>query len=179
MLASEHASGCVFTMLRPVLQSHAEKISALELENKTLRRKIDILLPQRSTGDRPESSDISLDDQTIQLLTDQEHMRSDMERLCASYTEMEIKQSMLMINMNENLRMKEEMAMMGAAINNLRTQMHWMQRLTVRGRGVVDQPRGSTGNPNSTTTPPSGTSGNHNTHSMPTRQLSGRPNPLI
>lgn len=73
------------------------------------------------------------DDQTIQLLTEQEHLRSDIERLSANLGEMEIKQSMLL--MNETLRTKEEMAGIRAAINGIRMQIHWL--LTVRMHNTV------------------------------------------
>lgn len=91
----------------------------------------------------------AFDDQTIQLLTEQEHLRSDIERLSASLGEMEIKQSMLL--MNETLRTKEEMAGIRAAINGIRMQIHWL--LTVRmhsagtgsGGGATGQSAGGTG----------------------------------
>lgn len=91
----------------------------------------------------------AFDDQTIQLLTEQEHLRSDIERLSASLGEMEIKQSMLL--MNETLRTKEEMAGIRAAINGIRMQIHWL--LTVRmhsagtasGGGAAGQSAGGTG----------------------------------
>ena len=55
-----------------------------------------------------------------------------MERLSATLGEMEIKQSMLL--MNESLRTKEELAGIRAAINGIRMQIHWL--LTVRVHGT-------------------------------------------
>ncbi|RPB07796.1 hypothetical protein P167DRAFT_495277 [Morchella conica CCBAS932] len=118
-----HTSLCAFTLLRPVLAAHTARLETLELENRALRKKIDILLPPGRDDDGP-----VYDDQTIQLLTEQEHLRGDVERLSASLGEMEIKQSMLL--MNETLRTKEEMAGMRAAINGMRMQIHWL--LTAR-----------------------------------------------
>lgn len=106
-----------------MLAAHTARLETLELENRALRKKIDILLPPGRDDDGP-----VYDDQTIQLLTEQEHLRGDVERLSASLGEMEIKQSMLL--MNETLRTKEEMAGMRAAINGMRMQIHWL--LTAR-----------------------------------------------
>lgn len=147
--APEHFSVCAFTLLRPILQAHAERLSTLELENRALRKKIDILLPPRNSPMSEAPVITAFDDQTIQLLTEQEHLRSDIERLSASLGEMEIKQSMLL--MNETLRTKEEMAGIRAAINGIRMQIHWL--LTVRmhsagaasGGGTAGQSAGGTG----------------------------------
>lgn len=130
--APEHYSVCAFTLLRPILQTHAERLSILELENRALRKKIDILLPPRNSPLSEVPVITAFDDQTIQLLTEQEHLRSDIERLSANLGEMEIKQSMLL--MNETLRTKEEMAGIRAAINGIRMQIHWL--LTVRMHSV-------------------------------------------
>lgn len=136
--APEHTPMCAFTLLRPLLQAHSTRLATLELENRALRKKIDILLPPRSSSPPDAAPTTVFDDQTIQLLTEQEHLRGDIERLSASLGEMEIKQSMLL--MNETLRTKEEMAGMRAAINGMRMQMHWL--LTVRLQSVG---AGSTG----------------------------------
>lgn len=118
---SEHIAICAFITLRPVLHGHADRLATLELENKALRRKIDILLPPRQPS---EAAAPSFDEQTIQLLAAQEHLRSDVERLSVSLGEMEIQQSVLL--MNESLRMKEEIAGLKAAIVGIRMQIHWL-----------------------------------------------------
>lgn len=128
---SEHTRVCAFTLLRPVLHAHADRLAALELENKALRRKIDILLPPRPPTEVPTPS---FDDHTIQLLAEQEHLRSDLERLTASLGEMEIQQGMLL--MNESLRIKEEVAGLRAAIGGIRMQIHWLMNTRHQ---VVDQ----------------------------------------
>lgn len=133
----DHVSVCAFRLLRPVLQAHSNRLATLELENKALRKKIDILLPPRPSNDAPPST--VFDDQTIQLLTEQEHLRSDVGRLSASLGEMEIKQSMLL--MNETLRTKEEMASIRAAINGIRMQIHWL--LTTRLQSPEQRSGGS------------------------------------
>ncbi|KAI5842982.1 hypothetical protein DFP73DRAFT_573792 [Morchella snyderi] len=131
-----HASICAFTLLRPVLAAHTARLETLELENRALRRKIDILLPPGRGGGGGDDDGPVYDDQTIQLLTEQEHLRGDVERLSASLGEMEIKQSMLL--MNETLRTKEEMAGMRAAINGMRMQIHWL--LTARMQRAAPGP---------------------------------------
>ena len=127
---SHHETGCPFTFLRPVLQAHAERLSKLELENRSLRKKIEQLFPKRKAESDPAEA-LSFDEQAYQFLTEQEHMRQDMERFSATLGELEIKQSMLL--MNESLRTKEELAGIRAAINGIRMQIHWL--LTVRVHG--------------------------------------------
>jgi len=128
--AVSHAVSCAFVHLSPLLRDYASRISALELENKSLRKRLDILIPARRNSERNEHS--TLDDQTIQILTEQEHIRSDLERLFAALTEMDIKQSMLTMHMSDNMRTREEVAMIGAAVNNLGSQLHGLQLLTLR-----------------------------------------------
>lgn len=123
-----------------MLQSHNSRLAALELENRALRKKIDILLPPRPPPAADAAPEV-LDEQTIQLLTEQEHLRGDVERLGGMVEELEIKQSMLL--MNETLRTKEEMAGMRAAINGMRMQMHWL--LTVRLQSVGGSAGGGAG----------------------------------
>ena len=134
---SEHTRVCAFTLLRPVLHAHADRLAALELENKMLRRKIDILLPPRPPTEVPTPP---FDEHTIQLLTEQEHLRSDLERLTASLGDMEIQQGMLL--MNESLRMKEEVAGLRAAIGGIRMQIHWL--MNTRHQVVDQRPVGGT-----------------------------------
>ena len=87
-----------------------------------------------------------LDDQTIHVLTEQEHLRSDLERLMAAMSEMELKQNMLTMHITENMRTKEEVAMIGAAVNNMRTQLHGLQMLTLRRQTMEQRPgNGNTG----------------------------------
>jgi len=126
---SHHQAACPFTFLRPVLQAHAERLTKLELENRTLRKRIEQLTPRINQSNTTEP--LSFDEQAYQFLTEQEHMRQDMERLSATLGELEIKQGMLL--MNESLRIKEELAGIRAAINGIRMQIHWL--LTVRAHG--------------------------------------------
>lgn len=127
---SHHETGCPFTILRPVLQAHTERLMGLELENRSLRKKIEHLFPKRKAEDNSAEA-LSFDEQAYQFLTEQERMRQDMERFSATLGELEIKQGMLL--MNESLRTKEELAGIRAAINGIRMQIHWL--LTVRVHG--------------------------------------------
>ncbi|KAL7269332.1 hypothetical protein RUND412_008013 [Rhizina undulata] len=124
---SEHTTVCAFNLLRPVLQSHVNRLEALELENKTLRRRLDILLPPLPANN-PNANDSSIEDQTIYLLTEQERLRTDMDRLSASMGEMKIEQSMQL--MSESARIMEDLAAIRGAITGMRIQMHWL--LTTR-----------------------------------------------
>ncbi|KAI5795562.1 hypothetical protein EDC01DRAFT_56340 [Geopyxis carbonaria] len=149
--SSDHAASCAFTYLHPLLQDHADRITALEFENKALRTKVEASFSSRSNIQRAESnSGSSLDDQTLQIITEQEHIRSDMERMFASMAEMDIKQNMLTMHMSESMRTKEEVAMIGAAVNNIRTTLHGLQMLTLR-RQNIDQRSTGNGSPGPTT----------------------------
>jgi hypothetical protein len=163
---SEHLSSCVFTYLRPLLQEHASRLTALELENKSLRRKFDMFMRTRTMSDRNDSGDsTALDDQTIQIMTEQEHIRSDLERLFATMADIEIKQSMLTMHMTDNMRTREELAMVGTAVNNLRSQLHGLQLLTLRQQAGGNSSSG-----------PSNTSSHSTVSSMlPVRRISGKP----
>lgn len=139
--SSSHAAACAFTYLRPLLQEHAQRISALENENKSLHRKIErILLRSRRDSREQEASTNMLDDPTIHVLTEQEHLRSDTERLCARLGECELKMNMLTMHVTEGMRTKEEVAMIGAAVNNMRTQLHGLQMLTLRRQTMEQRP---------------------------------------
>lgn len=153
---ADHATSCPFSYLRPILEEHATRIASLEQENKALRRRVENSLAARALSDRQEASATAvLDDQTLRLLTEQEHIRTDVERLYASMQEMDIKQNMYAMHINENMRIKEDVAMIGAAVNNLRTQLNHLQILTMRrqdngGSGPGNRPAGPSGPVNRT-----------------------------
>ncbi|EWC44973.1 hypothetical protein DRE_01032 [Drechslerella stenobrocha 248] len=158
-----HETNCHFVALTPVLQFHAERISTLELENKAIRQKLDLLVPPRplatpaaaaSTTAQPNqvnaassSSSIvtttgrdmtsEMQDYTFHLYSEYEQLRSDVERLNAQIRELDVKQDMARIN--EGLRYNDEMTGMRAAIDGLRMQLHWL----LANRREV----GSTGSP--------------------------------
>ncbi|KAI5806730.1 hypothetical protein DFH27DRAFT_356186 [Peziza echinospora] len=126
-----HQTSCPFTILRPILQAHNDRLSVLELENRSLRKKVELLTPRGTQNSNNNNEVLSFDEQAYQLLSEQELMRQDMERLSVSLGELEIKQSMLL--MNESLRTKEELAGIRAAINGIRMQIHWLLTLRVHG----------------------------------------------
>ncbi|KAK6337887.1 hypothetical protein TWF696_001365 [Orbilia brochopaga] len=144
-----HTSTCHFVALSPVLQLHAERIATLELENKAIRQKLDLLVPPRplptptsstvtTTASNPmsASSQVSstttagrdmtseMQDYTFHLYSEYEQLRSDVERLNAQIRELDVKQDMARIN--EGLRYNDEMTGVRAAINGLRMQLHWL-----------------------------------------------------
>lgn len=163
-----HLLSCPFTLLRPVLEAQNERLRALELQNRALRKKVDLLSPRSTTGDS-----LSIDDQAYHILEEQEHMRNDIERLNASLGELEIKQGMLL--MNENLRTKEELAGVRAAIQGMRMQIHWLLSTRIHN-GEHHNNRHSMGAPvmgigmgSTTANPPS-----HSGSDPSTRRLSGQ-----
>ena len=155
--ASEHAVSCAFTLLRPLLDEHASRIAVLEQENGSLRKKIGVLTPLRDQqSERSEvdgtttaattttTTSLSGDQAILQVLAEQEHIRSDLERLFAAMADMDIKQSMLTMHMSDNMRTREEVAMIGAAVNNLRSQLHGLQLLTLRRQSGTGNAAAST-----------------------------------
>ncbi|KAF8543512.1 hypothetical protein BDD12DRAFT_726048 [Trichophaea hybrida] len=162
--ASEHAISCAFTYLQPLLHEHASRIAVLELENKLLRKKIDVVI-SRINSEQINIDNGLLDGQTIQILTEQEHIRSDLERLFAAIADMNIKQSMLTMHMSDNMRTRDDIAMIGAAVSNLRSQLHGLQLLTLRQQSGAGSPTTGT-----STTPSLAAVGGM----LPIRRLCGR-----
>ncbi|KAF3934946.1 hypothetical protein ABW19_dt0208165 [Dactylella cylindrospora] len=131
-----HTSSCHFIALTPILQLHTERISTLELENRAMRQKIELLIPQRplpsssnstqNLTDPSSSRDMTseMQDYTYHLYSEYEQLRSDVERLNAQIRELDVKQDMARIN--EGLRYGEEFTGVRAAINGLRMQLHWL-----------------------------------------------------
>ena len=117
----------------------------------------------RTMSERNDSGDsTALDDQTIQIMTEQEHIRSDLERLFATMADIEIKQSMLTMHMADNMRTREELAMVGTAVNNLGSQLHGLQMLIQAGGNSSPGPSNAS---------------SHSTVSsmLPVRRISGKP----
>ncbi|EPS35913.1 hypothetical protein H072_10617 [Dactylellina haptotyla CBS 200.50] len=138
-----HTGSCHFIALTPILQLHTERITTLELENKTIRQKLELLIPPRplptpsSSSSNPQDSSTNtgsssttrdmtseMQDYTYHLYSEYEQLRSDVERLNAQIRELDVKQDMARIN--EGLRYNDEMTGMRAAINGLRMQLHWL-----------------------------------------------------
>ncbi|KAK6531813.1 hypothetical protein TWF694_002980 [Orbilia ellipsospora] len=151
-----HTSNCHFVALTPILQLHTERITTLELENRTIRQKLELLTPPRplptpsssttiSSSSNPPANDGSstnrdmtseMQDYTYHLYSEYEQLRADVERLNAQIRELDVKQDMARIN--EGLRYNDEMTGMRAAMNGLRMQLHWLvasRRETGAGSG--------------------------------------------
>lgn len=126
---ARHEANCSFILLTPVFQRHESQISELALENRMLRRKIDLLYPRSTQPDQNQPAQQQqqpsvLDEQTYHILSEQEHLRTDLDRISENIIALEMKHSMMFIN--ENMRVKEEMVAMRTAINGIRMQMHWL-----------------------------------------------------
>ncbi|KAF3287720.1 hypothetical protein TWF970_007428 [Orbilia oligospora] len=135
----DHLSHCHFVALTPILQLHTERIETLELENKAVRQKLDLLVPPRPLPTQMSGTNSSttndynsagrdmtseMQDYTYHLYSEYEQLRSDVERLNAQIRELDVKQDMA--RFNEGLRYNDEMAGVRAAINGLRMQLHWL-----------------------------------------------------
>lgn len=174
--AREHAAACAFTYLRPLLEEHAARLAALERDNAALRKKVDVLVPswRAEERERSESDSAALDDSTLQLLTEQERVRSELERVFAAIAELDVKQAMLTMHMSDNMRTREEVAMIGAAVNNLRSQLHGLQLLTLRRQtGSAPSPGGGGGGSPSSSSAPARAAAAVSNIVQAARQLSG------
>ncbi|RPA72430.1 hypothetical protein BJ508DRAFT_419471 [Ascobolus immersus RN42] len=149
---ARHESTCSFVHLTPVFRRHESQISELALENRMLRRRLDLLYPRatqpesNTNSEEPQGPSV-LDEQTYHILSEQEHLRTDLDRLSESMVALEMKHTMHFIN--ENMRVKEEMVAMRTAINGVRMQMHWLLNMRAQapfqpmmpmmGMGVMQQ----------------------------------------
>jgi hypothetical protein len=144
---SRHETNCSFVLLTPVFRRHEAQISELALENRMLRRRIDLLYPRATQPEQNQSEPQPpsvLDEQTYHILSEQEHLRTDLDRLSENIVALEMKHTMHFIN--ENMRVKEEMVAMRTAINGIRMQMHWLLNMRAQpfqppmmGMGMMQQ----------------------------------------
>ncbi|KAI9761027.1 MAG: hypothetical protein M4579_001290 [Chaenotheca gracillima] len=143
-----HAESCPFARLSPLIDSHSSRIRTLETENAILRRKLEAftsptlapmmpnnLPPLNDPGD-PSSSDnhqlstatTNDESQSIELqthlITSYESLRSDIDRLSVSMSDLDARQSVLV--MNESLRVKDDFAHLNAVVGSMRVQLHWL-----------------------------------------------------
>ena len=73
-----------------------------------------------------------------------ESLRDEMSRVSAALAELDGRHGMQILN--ENLRMREEMAYLGAQVAGLQRQVHWLtaaQLQRVQGRGGTPGPSGT------------------------------------
>ena len=145
----EHHSTCAFAALEPFIRGQNERIHALEAENKIMRRKWDTF----GVGDLPdqiaESARLALFEDsgpsTVQgndqapfdsaihhLLSSYETLRSDIDRLSTSMSELDARHSMLQLN--ESLRIKEDFSHLNAVIGSMRVQLHWLMSTRLQGQ---------------------------------------------
>ncbi|KAI9826078.1 MAG: hypothetical protein M1832_000527 [Thelocarpon impressellum] len=135
----EHTVTCTFHALEPFIRGQSERIQALEVENKIMRRKWDNL----SVGELPdqmaeasrlplfeaaapavESDNTAFDSAIHHLMSSYESLRSDVERLSSSMSELDARHSV--VQMNESLRIKEDFSHLNAVIGSMRVQLHWL-----------------------------------------------------
>ncbi|KAI9842185.1 MAG: hypothetical protein M1837_007398 [Sclerophora amabilis] len=146
-LLSAHIDICPFARLAPLITSQSTRIQALEDENALLRRKVNAFpsptlppmtphdlppLPEPTYTNSPRPDNFALtssnETQSIELqthmITSYESLRSDIDRLSASMSELDARQSVLV--MNESLRVKDDFAHLNAVIGSMRVQLHWL-----------------------------------------------------
>ena len=150
----DHLETCPFAALEPVVRAQSDRIQALEVENKLMRRRWDSFgvgdLPEQmaeasrlppfdatasaSTPTVPETDSAPFDSAIHHLLSSYESLRSDIDRLSTSLSEVDGRQSML--QMNESLRIKEDFSHVNAVIGSMRVQLHWLMstRLQTQAR---------------------------------------------
>ncbi|KAI9851332.1 MAG: hypothetical protein M1838_003973 [Thelocarpon superellum] len=155
---SEHTSTCAFARLEPVIRAQNERIHGLETENKLMRRKWDSFgvgdfpdqmadssrnsifdtralsppdtdLTHHSTNNP--SANAPFDSAIHHLLSSYESLRSDIDRLSTSMSDLDARHSML--QMNESLRIKEDFSHLNAVIGSMRVQLHWLMSTRLQG----------------------------------------------
>lgn len=141
----EHTTNCAFVLLGPYLIKQAERLDALDSENKSLKRKFDSLLttsdgitiPFTDLGTAFPTSSSALipnspfESPTQHLLSLHEDLRANVDKLSTTIAELEARQNLLLTN--ENLRTREELAGVRGAIGTLRAQVYWLVNHSVRG----------------------------------------------
>ncbi|KAK9465969.1 hypothetical protein V1512DRAFT_226893 [Lipomyces arxii] len=110
---SSHTLNCTFASLAPFLEKQEEKIQNLELENRGLRTQLVVGGPSAVS-----------DSDVFHIFTEHERFRTDLEHVSEQLSELEIRQSVLL--MNQNVRTKEELQTIRNAVNGIRHQIHFL-----------------------------------------------------
>ncbi|KAK9457284.1 hypothetical protein V1511DRAFT_493226 [Dipodascopsis uninucleata] len=117
-----HTSSCIFQKFRPFMMTMEEKMSKLEIENKSLKNKMNDM---QSIGTiYNNSSSPMFDPDALHILAEHNRLRSELERLSEQLGEMEIRQSVML--MNESVRTKNEIQAIRSAVNGIRHQIHFL-----------------------------------------------------
>ena len=182
-----HLEDCPLAKMMPFLKKQNDRLDVQELALKHLRHKNSVLETSFSAiqetldssanlMDAPSSSAIVADNSPFDstahhLLCLHESLRQEVDRVSTSVSEIDAKANMMV--MNENLRVKEELARTNAAIGSMRMQLHWLvsaklQEQQKRTAVVMAQPAES--RPMSRT--PSASDVNGESSVVPIRRLS-------
>ncbi|KAI9679436.1 MAG: hypothetical protein M1817_005458 [Caeruleum heppii] len=168
----DHTSICPFATLAPFIEAQTERINTLEDENKLMKRRMETYgvggFPQQAIDEvsrlslvdssppppsanlatspsSPSSEPAPFDTAIHHLLSSYESLRSDIERLSSSISELDARQSLM--QMNESLRIKEDLSHLNAVIGSMRVQLHWLMSTRLQGQPRVTSagPAGATG----------------------------------
>ncbi|KAL8699785.1 MAG: hypothetical protein Q9201_005805 [Fulgogasparrea decipioides] len=136
----EHSKSCPLVKLAPFLKSQNEQLEAhrkaldhLTAKNNILETGLFNVTQTLETEMGPSDAVVpptvglstQASDSTIHhLLYVQESLRRDVERVSIELTHLDAKASMMILN--ESLRVKDEMAHTNAAVNGMRTQLHYL-----------------------------------------------------
>lgn len=157
----DHSSICPFATLAPFILAQTARINTLEEENDLMKRRMESYgvggFPQHAieevsrlglgdssppspsanvaTSSAQESSTETaapLDTAMHHLLSSYESLRSDIDRLSSSISELDARQSLM--QMNESLRIKEDFSHLNAVIGSMRVQLHWLMSTRLQGQ---------------------------------------------
>lgn len=161
---NEHTAQCPLVAIHPTVKRMEERVSAqhteisgLRLENEFCKASLegmrnaidrDLSVPQTNADSVSDltaslttnalSQDFEnppFDSSTHHLLSVQETLREELDRVASSVTELDARTSVHF--MNENLRLKEDMSRMNGLLGAMRVQLQWLisARLQAQSRG--------------------------------------------
>lgn len=135
-----HLKSCLLVKLAPFLKLQNDRLEAhmialdhLAAKNNILQTGLfnvsETLETQMKPVDAGDSSAVgsgaqSFEATTHHLLCVQESLRRDVERVSVEISQLDARASMMILN--ESLRVKDEMAHTNAAVNGMRTQLHYL-----------------------------------------------------
>ena len=136
----EHLSTCPLYKLGPLLKGQKTRLEEHEVALKQLRQKNTVLedllanladilsIEPNNTSSassrtaQPESA--PFDSTAGHLLSLHDSLREEVSRVSTALIDLDAKASMMV--MNESLRNRDEMALINAALNSMRMQLHWL-----------------------------------------------------
>lgn len=182
---SKHQNDCALAALLPAMKAMGDRIDQQGAALDLLQRKNDIMegsvsnmqvllanaalpLADAANASSPNANDQApFDSATHHLLSLHESLREELDRVASSVSEVDARASMMI--MNENLRLKDDLAHTNAVIGSMRMQLQWLTsaRLQTQTRSAPNPAPSASGS-----SPRTGPSSPPNGSLQPIRRLS-------